>query len=294
MKRKNNIFITLCALPALILVGIFMVYPTLSIFSMSLFKWGGLSPDKTFVGLNNFKILFRDQNFLKAFQNQLVLIILVTLVTIVLALVFAAILVKEKVKGQNFFRIVFYVPNILSVTVIASIFSAIYDPSQGIANAFFRLFNANHKNIQFLGNPDIVVYAIAFALIWQAIGYYMVMYMAAMSNIPIQLYEAADIEGASRLHQFFNITIPLIWDNIRTTLTFFIVSNINLSFLFTKIMTNGGPYGSSQTFLGYLYNQAYDNSVFGYGMAIATVVFVFTFILVGFINFATKRKTLQY
>lgn len=294
MKKKNKLFITLCALPAILLVSIFMVYPTLSVFSMSLFKWGGLSPTKIFVGLGNFVTLFKDKNFLRAFQNQVLLIVIVTIATIILALVFASILVKEKIKGQNFFRIIFYIPNILSVTVIASIFSAIYDPSQGILNGFFKLFDSNHVNIQFLGNPQIVVYAIAIALVWQAIGYYMVMYMASMSNIPKTLYEVAELEGASRFKQFSQITIPLIWDNIRTTLTFFIVSNINLSFLFTKIMTNGGPYGASQTFLGYLYNQAYDNSVFGYGMAIATVVFTFTFIVVGLINFVTKRKTVQF
>lgn len=294
MKKKNTLFITICALPALILVGIFMVYPTLSVFSMSFYRWGGLSPEKTFIGFDNFVKLFQDQNFLRAFQNQILLIVVVTIVTIILALVFASILVSEKIKGQNFFRIIFYIPNILSVTVIASIFSAIYDPSQGIVNGFFRLFNPDHYNIQFLGNPEVVVYAIAFALVWQAIGYYMVMYMASMSNISESLYESADLEGANRFQKFTKITIPLIWDNIRTTLTFFVVSNINLSFLFTKIMTNSGPYGASNTFLGYLYNQAYDNSVFGYGMAIATVVFIFTFILVGFINFVTKRKTIQY
>lgn len=246
------------------------------------------------MGFSNFVTLFSDQNFLRAFQNQILLIVIVTLATIGFSLVFASILVSEKIKGQNFFRIVFYIPNILSVTVIASIFSAIYDPSQGIINGFFRLFNPDHYNIQFLGDPSIVVYAIAFALVWQAIGYYMVMYMASMSNISESLYEAADLEGAGRVRKFTQITIPLIWQNIRTTLTFFIVSNINLSFLFTKIMTNGGPFGASNTFLGYLYNQAYDNSVFGYGMAIATVVFIFTFILVGLINFVTKRKIIQY
>lgn len=294
MKKKNTLFIALCAIPALILVGVFMVYPTLSVFTMAFYRWGGLSPIKEFVGFSNFVTLFSDQNFLRAFQNQILLIVIVTLATIGFSLVFASILVSEKIKGQNFFRIVFYIPNILSVTVIASIFSAIYDPSQGIINGFFRLFNPDHYNIQFLGDPSIVVYAIAFALVWQAIGYYMVMYMASMSNISESLYEAADLEGAGRVRKFTQITIPLIWQNIRTTLTFFIVSNINLSFLFTKIMTNGGPFGASNTFLGYLYNQAYDNSVFGYGMAIATVVFIFTFILVGLINFVTKRKIIQY
>lgn len=272
-----------------------MVIPTINVFWMSLLKWGGLSANKKFVGLNNFDILFKDMNFIRAVQNTLFLIVIVTIITFAMALIFAAILVRENIKGQNFFRVIFYIPNILSVVVISSIFAAIYDPSNGLINSFIALFKPeNWQTIKFLGDQHLVIYAIAFAMIWQAIGYYMVMYMASMSAISINLYEAAELEGASKFSQFFNITIPLIWTNIRTTLTFFIISTINLSFLFVKIMTSGGPDGASETVLSYLYRQAYDNAAYGYGMAIGAVVFIGSFILSAVINMVTKRKSIQY
>jgi N-acetylglucosamine transport system permease protein len=288
-------FIFICLAPAFILFSVFMIYPTLSVFGMSLYKWGGLSSKRTFVGLNNFKILIKDENFLRIFQNTIFIIVIVTIITMTLAILFASILVREEIKGQNFFRIIFYIPNILSVAVISAIFSAIYDPSRGLLNSFIKIFKAeNWENIQYLGDQKLVIYSIAGAMIWQAIGYYMVIYMASMSSIPVHLYEAADLDGASKIRQFFEITLPLVWDTIRTTLTFFIISSINLSFLFVKVMTSGGPDGASEVFLSYMYKQAYDNASYGYGMAIGVIVFLFSFLLSGIINKATDREVLQY
>ena len=164
---------------------------------------------------------------------------------------------REKIKGQNFFRIVFYIPNILSVVVIAAIFGAIYNPTTGLLNSLFDMLSLPGLKQMWMGNSNIALYSLAAALVWQAIGYYMVMYMASMSSIPENLYEAASLEGAGRMKQFFLVTLPLVWDNIRTTLTFFIISTINLSFLFVKIMTGGGPNGATEVFLSYMYNQAY-------------------------------------
>lgn len=295
MKNKSfKLFLLSCLTPALILFSVFMVYPTLSVFGMSLYKWGGLSAKRKFVGLNNFKILLKDANFIRAFQNTIFIIVIVTIITMSLAIIFAAILIHEKIKGQNLFRIVFYIPNILSVVVISSIFSAIFDPSQGLINSFIKIFNPDFINIQFLGNQKIVIYSIASAMIWQAIGYYMVIYMASMSSIPTHIYEAAELDGSGKVRQFIDITLPLVWDTIRTSLTFYIISSINLSFLFVKVMTGGGPDGASQVFLSYMYSQAYDNASYGYGMAIGVVVFTFSFILSGIINKITKRDPLQF
>ncbi len=288
-------FVLLCVLPATILFTVFMVIPTLRVFWMSLFKSSPYTDEKTFVGLGNFQTLMGDEKFLRSFQNTVLLIVLVTIVTFAFALVFAGILTREKLKGQNLLRVIFYIPNILSVVVIAAIFNAIYDPNQGLLNSIIGLFtNLKDDPILWLGDKHLVVFSLFGALVWQAIGYYMVMYMASMSAVPESLYESAGLEGAGRFRQFFQITIPLIWTNIRTTLTFFIISNINLSFLFVKAMTSGKPDGASEVFLSYMYSQAYTNSAYGYGMTIGVVVFLFSFALAAIVNGVTKREPLEY
>ena len=289
-KREKNLFILVCLLPALILFFTFLIYPTIQLFRMSMFKWGGFSNNQQFVGLDNFKILWQDENFFRTIQNTILLIVVVTLFTVVLAVLFAAILSTEKIRGNNFFRIIFYIPNILSIVVIAGIFSAIYDPKAGLLNAVLP----EAWNKLWLGDQSIVIYSLAFALIWQAIGYYMVMYMAGMANIPASLYEAADLDGAGKIGKFFNVTLPLIWNSIRTTLTFFIISTINLSFLLVQILTDGGPDGSTEVFLSYMFKQAYTNSSYGYGMAIGVVIFIFSFGLSGIVSHITKRDILEY
>ena len=289
-KREKNLFILVCLLPALILFFTFLIYPTIQVFRMSMFKWGGFSNNQQFVGLDNFKILWQDENFFRTIQNTILLIVVVTLFTVVLAVLFAAILSTEKIRGNNFFRIIFYIPNILSIVVIAGIFSAIYDPKAGLLNAVLP----EAWNKLWLGDQSIVIYSLAFALIWQAIGYYMVMYMAGMANIPASLYEAADLAGAGKIGKFFNVTLPLIWNSIRTTLTFFIISTINLSFLLVQILTDGGPDGSTEVFLSYMFKQAYTNSSYGYGMAIGVVIFIFSFGLSGIVSHITKRDILEY
>lgn len=293
--RARSVFIGVCVAPAVILFIIFMLIPTVNVFKMSLYKWGGYSNTREFVGLNNFKILIEDTNFFRSFQNTILLIVCVTIVTMALSLIFAAILSREKIKGPNFFRIVFYIPNILSVVVISAIFSAIYDPNNGLLNSMIGIFRGKEETpILWLGDQKLVIYSLIIAMIWQAIGYYMVMYMASMASVPESLYESANLEGAGRIQQFFSITLPLIWTNVRTTLTFFVISSINLSFLFVKALTNGGPDGATEVFLSYMYKQAYTNSSYGYGMAIGVVVFIFSFGLSAVVNLVTRREPLEF
>ncbi len=293
-KKGSRRFVFVCLAPAVILFFIFMIIPTIDVFRMSLYKWGGYTAEKNFVGLDNFKTLFKSDKFFLSFQNTVLLIVVVTIVTFAISLIFAAILSREKIKGQNFFRVIFYIPNILSVVVISAIFSAIYDPKNGLLNSILSLFRGDKDPILWLGDRKIVIYSIVIAMIWQAIGYYMVMYMASMANVPESLYESAALEGAGKIKQFFAITLPLIWTNIRTTLTFFIISTINMSFLFVKAMTGGGPDNASHVFLSYMYQEAYTNSSYGYGMAIGVVVFLFSFALAGILNAVTKREEIEF
>ena len=287
-SKDRSIFIALCVAPATILFFIFMVLPTLNVFRMSLFERGAYSPTETFVGMNNFKVLFQDSKFIAAMQNTILLIVVVTVVTFFFALVFAGILTREKIKGQNFFRVIFYIPNILSVVVIAGIFSAIYKPENGMLNSILSFLSGREIMILWK-DQQMVIISIIIAMVWQAIGYYMVMYMASMSAVPADLYESASLDGAGRLAQFFQITLPLIWTNIRTTLTFFIISTINMAFLFVKAMV---AKGMADVGLSFMYAQK-DEGLYGYAMAAGVIIFLFSFTLSAVVNHVTKRDVLQ-
>ncbi len=287
-SKDRSLFIVLCVAPAAILFFIFMVLPTLNVFRMSLFERGAYSPTETFVGLSNFVTLFKDAKFISAMQNTILLIVTVTIITFFFAILFAAILTREKIKGQNFFRVIFYIPNILSVVVIAGIFSAIYKPENGMLNSILSFFKGETVMVLWKDQPMVIV-SVIIAMVWQAIGYYMVMYMASMSAVPESLYESAGLDGAGRLTQFFQLTLPLIWTNIRTTLTFFIISTINMAFLFIKSMVAPGMLDVG---LSFMYNQK-DAGLYGYSMAAGVVIFLFSFALSALVNKFTKRDVLQ-
>lgn len=296
MNRKSaeRKFIFICLAPAVILVSLFIFIPTVNVFRMSLYRMGGITNKQTFIGFENFKTLMGDKNSLQAMQNSILIIVLVTICTIVLAILFATLLQRGNFKGNNFFRIIFYIPNILSIVVIAGIFGAIYNPTTGLLNTFLRAIGLDALARNWMSESNIVIYSVIFALVWQAIGYYMVMYMASMAAIPPDYYEAASLDGATELQMFSKITFPLIWSNIRTTLTFYIISTINLSFLFVQIMSDGGPNGKTEVFLNYMYKQAYGNGAYGYGMAIGVVVFIFSFVLSGIVNKITDREVYEF
>ena len=287
-SKARSRFIVLCVAPAVVLFFIFMVLPTLNVFRMSLFERGAYSPTETFVGLNNFKILFQDAKFISAIQNTILLIVTVTLITFFFAILFAAILTREKIKGQNFFRVIFYIPNILSVVVIAGIFSAIYKPENGMLNSILSFAAGRDVMVLWKDQPMVIV-SVIIAMVWQAIGYYMVMYMASMAAVPGDLYESASLDGAGRVAQFFQFTLPLIWTNIRTTLTFFLISTINMAFLFVKAMV---AKGMADVGLSFMYTQK-DAGLYGYAMAAGVVIFLFSFLLSAMVNKVTKRDILE-
>ena len=288
---KRTGFIFLCVAPAVILFAIFMIWPTFNVFRLSLYQRSTFNPNEVFIGLKNFQMLMRDANFIRSMQNMLLLIVMVTVFTMATALIFAGILTREKLKGQDFFRIVFYIPNILSVVVISGIFSAIYDVDKGLLNSLLNLFG--QEGVLWKGEQNVIM-SLVIAMVWQAIGYYMVMYMASMSAVPGSMYESAGLDGASRLMQFTQITIPLIWTNIRTTLTFFIISTINMAFLFVSAMTGGGPNNASNVALLYMYNQKNLGGGYGYAMAIGVIIFLVSFGLSALVNKVTEREVLEY
>lgn len=292
--RGRSRFIFWCIAPAFALYLIFMVWPTVDVFRMSLYQWTGFGGTPTFIGLDNFVALAGDMQFVRSFQNTILLLVVVTIVTMCGALVLAAVMTNEKLKARNVYRFVLYLPSVLSIVVVAAIFSAIYDQRNGLANGTLSFLGLDNLAQVWLGDEKIIMYSIGIAMLWQSLGYYLVLYMAGMASIPAEIYEAASLDGAGPVRRFFSVTLPLVWDTLRTTLTFFIISSINLAFVLVHALTNGGPNGSSEVLLNYMYKQAYTNSSYGYGMAIGVVIFLFSFVLALVINRATKREVHQF
>lgn len=291
-SSRRTAFLWACVAPAVLLFTVFMVIPTFNVFRLSLFEKGAYSQEEAFVGLENFRTLLASPTFIQSMQNTLLLIVTVTVCTMAAALVLAGILTGERLRGRSFFRVVFYIPNILSVVVISGIFSAIYDVDHGLLNSILNLFG---KDSVLWKGEDTVLISISIAMIWQAIGYYMVMYMASMSAVPAAVYESAELDGAGGVTRFFQMTLPLIWTNIRTTLTFFIISTINMAFLFVNAMvgSSGGAAGASKVALIYLYDMK-NQGLYGYSMAVGVAVFLVSFALSALVRRATRRETVEY
>lgn len=288
-KKKEKIFLVCCVTPALLGFGIFVLYPAFQVFRMSLYKWSGGTGKKTFIGFKNFQTLIGSDTFRLAFVNTLFLMVFVTVVTMSLSLFFAAVISRGKLKESNLYRIVLFFPNVLSIVVIGIIFKNLFNPVTGIINSVLASFGkATLPN--WLGDSKYVLWVIALAMIWQAVGYYMVMYIAGMDGVSAELYEVSELEGAGKLQEFFQITLPLIWPTVRTTLVFFILSTMNMSFQFVTVMTNGEPQGHSEVLLSYVNKQAFSNANFGYAMSVSVVVFLFSFILSLIAQALTARR----
>lgn len=274
-STRKNIFLSFCILPSLLLFAFFIIYPAIRVFITSLYVDTGLGNAARFVGLENFIAMFQDEVFFIALKNTGFLMVAAGAPIILLALFFAAVLTTGRIKERNLYRTVFFFPSILSFVVIAILWSFLYHPTMGILNLFF---GPEGPDLPLLGNRDTVMWALALTMIWQAVGYYMVMYMAGIDNISAELYEAADIDGATGSQQFWRITVPLLWEIIRTTIIFMINGVITISFTIVRVMTDGGPDRDSEVLLTYMYKHAM-NSNFGYAMAIAVFVFAISIVL---------------
>jgi N-acetylglucosamine transport system permease protein len=292
MKSKGRTaFIMFCILPTLLIFGIFIVYPVTQVFMKSMYTSSGFGGgSEEFIGLGNFKELFGDDIFIKALKNTGFLMIVVPVITLFLSLIFASVLSFGELREKHLYRTIFFFPSILSFVVIGILWAFIYHPNMGIINEVLKWMGMDQFALTWLGSKDTVLWAIALVMVWQAVGYYMVMYLAGMDSIPRELYEAASLDGANAVQQFFKITIPMLWEIIRITIIFSINGVLNISFVLVIVMTSGGPNNASQVALTYMYKQAFVNANFGYAMAIAVIVFCVSLILSLVSNKLTARE----
>ena len=219
MVKKPRLFIALCTLPALILTIVFMIVPMVNAIYLSFTSSTALSVgfNSKFVFLDNYRYMFQDKDFLQALFNTLKLMLVIPAVTIFLSLVFAFILTQGQLKEKSFYRTVFFFPSIVSMTVVGIVWSFVFNPTRGILNHMLDLFHLSTWKHAWLGEGKTALWCIGAALVWQAIGYYMVMHVASIDGISQEVYEAASIDGATGVQKFFRITIPLLRRSIGTS-----------------------------------------------------------------------------
>ncbi len=281
MKRKPKLFIAMCIVPALILTILIMVIPTGYAVYLSFTDSTALSTAATrkFIGLENYTYMFKDRLFILALQNTLKLLLVVPVLTLFFSLIFAFLLTQSKLREKGFYRAVFFFPSVISLTVVGIIWSFVFNPTKGILNHFLEFIRQDAWKHAWLGESKTALWCIAAALVWQAAGYYMVMYIASIDGISEEIYEAASIDGASSFQKFIAITVPLLRNTIGITYVLALSGTINLSFTLSNVMTAGGPNGASSVLLQYMYTQGMRNANYGYSMSIAMFTLALAIIL---------------
>ena len=267
MKNRQNrqkkaqplpvLFICISVLPAVILTLMFTIWPTAQALYLSFTNATSLGLNNKFVGLDNYIYMFHDKSFIQALINTAKLMAVVPVITIFCSLVLAFVLNQCKLKEMVLYRTIFYFPNIVSLTVVGIIWSFVFHPNVGIINKILGAVGLESLQRSWLGDSKTALWCIAFTLLWQAAGYYMVMHIAAMDGISPEIYESATLDGASAWRKLISITMPLMKDIIGITFVLALSGTINLSFVLSQVMTGGGPNGASSVLLQYMYTHGY-------------------------------------
>lgn len=297
MKNRQNrqkkaqplpiLFICISVLPAVILTLMFTIWPTVQALYLSFTNATSLGLNNKFVWLDNYIYMFHDKSFIQALTNTAKLMAVVPVITIFCSLVLAFVLNQCKLKEMVLYRTLFYFPNIVSLTVVGIIWSFVFHPNVGIVNKILGAVGLESLQRSWLGDSKTALWCIAFTLLWQAAGYYMVMHIAAMDGISPEIYESATLDGASAWRKLISITMPLMKDIIGITFVLALSGTINLSFVLSQVMTGGGPNGASSVLLQYMYTQGFVNGNFGYAMAIT----VFTLAISVALSMLSRKLT---
>jgi len=254
--------------PFLILFVLILAYPLVYSLYLSLFD-ASLNQAPTFVGLQNFVHLFTDPDFLQSVRNTTYFAFFVVIGETVLPL-FMAIAMNEVLPFRTLLRTAYFLPVVTSWTVVSLIWSMLF-AQQGIANSFIQLFGLPIQ--PFFSDPTQAMWIIIAVSIWRNLGYYMVIYLAALQGVPQELYEAASMDGATKWRQIWHVAIPALRPVIYFVITITIIRSFQL-FEQPFIMTNGGPLNATLSIVQLLYRHAFTNLEFGYGSAIATFLLV--------------------
>lgn len=290
--RSDRIFDgIIVGVPTTLFVLLYLL-PCLAGLFFSLTDFGGYSLDLKFVGLQNYQRLFKDPVFFKSILNYFKLYLGVVLVCFPLAYITALALVKNRrIRERNFYRILFFFPNTVPTLILAIMWMTMYNPTFGVLNQVLGWFGC--EAIQWLGNSKIAMISVIILVVWRMFGFYLVYFMAGISNIPADIYESARIDGASEVMQTVKITVPLTWDIIKTCLLFFVMTCMNVGFGTVYVLTQGGPDNATQIISSYLYLNITKYLEYGVSSAIGVVMMVITLVMSLLILKVMKRETYE-
>lgn len=280
-------FLVFLGIPVTVYV-MFVVSPFVQSFYYSLTSWSGLSPRTEFIGLSNYRTIFRDDVFWASLRNNLILLAVLPTVTIALAYALAVMLTfggktrggVRGIRGSSFYRVVSFFPYAVPAVITGILFNFIYHPSGGLLNGGLnlvtKLFGMEPVRIAWLGDQRFALAAVAFAIIWTFVGFYMVLFVAAIKGVGQEVLEAARIDGAGRFRTAIQIVLPMVRDNVSTSLVYMGIFALD-AFTFVSVMTpNGGTANSTKVVSLHLYQTAFQDGKFGQASAMGVIMALVT------------------
>lgn len=274
-------------LPALLIFSFFVIVPIVWSAYYGFFDWKGIGAMK-FIGFGNYAEIVQDPIFWQSFRNNLIVVAASVFGQVPIALALALVL-RQSTLFQRAIRSAVFLPMVLSSVVIGIIWGYIYHPQIGILNFVLDTIGLGSWKQAWLSNSKISMYMLAVPIIWNFIGPYMIMYIAALQNIPAEIEDAAAIDGANPWRKLFSIKLPMIWDTIKVTVVLCISGSLK-TFDLIYVMTGGGPAHSTELLASYMYNNTFSIYRFGYGSAVSTAIVVISLIMVAGSQFIMKQR----
>ena len=273
MGKQNIIKAFFFALPALALMFVFYVYPMFLSVKYSFSDWNGISSHYNFIGLTNFLSVLKDENFMQVFVNTLLLAALYVPVLNLFAFLLA-LLIFDIGRIGNLYKTVMFFPNLLSAVVVGFVWKLIYSYSNGLLNTFLNSIGLEFLAQEWLGQGSTVLPSLSATIVWFATGFYLIIYLAGLTGIPVEIYESTTIDGAGWFQKLFKVTIPMIASSITINL---VISTISILQFFDLpyVLTQGGPGYMSQTIALQVYNYAFYTLQQGKGMALSLLLTLF-------------------
>ncbi len=290
------------------LYAILVISPFVQDFQISMTDWSGLTPEKHYIGLDNYQKIIHNSLFWKALWHNILMLLIVPVVTLALGLFFAFMLNvggRRKgsasvagVRGSGFYKIIFFFPQVLSVTVIAVLWQQIYnpDPQNGLLNSLLGHIGLTSLQQSWLGDPSIALACIMAVMVWANVGFYVVLFSAGMASIPGEIYEAALLDGAARFTTFFRITLPLLRDTVATGWVYMgIIAMDGFAFVQLMSVNNGGPNETTDVVPLLLYKTAFrDNSQYGMAAAMGVAMLIVTLAFAVLTLRLSRRERIEF